>query len=373
MTDNIITYAQKYKDTDFSQMPFSEVDALILCQTAYYDFGEEEQETAEFRHPVSAYMKKERETLLHALVTRNGDDELVEILETGGRHGDLKVANFIDKIDESCDQQFSAITYELPEGEYFIAFRGTDNSVVGWKEDFNMSFQDEIPSQKEAVKYAADMMKRHEGRFYLGGHSKGGNLAVYTAMMLPDEMKDRLICVYNYDGPGFWEEVYQTEAYQKVRPLIRKMIPQGSIVGMILEGDNNYAVVKNKVTGFMQHNAFNWIVKEDSFEILEDADASANLLKGTLHRWLKEMDIEERKQFVDSVFDIIYSLEITTLNEVSVNRKEKTRKLLKHLSKVEPEETKLIFSVLGRFVQASAREMRKNGKRNPKLKTFRLE
>lgn len=373
MTDNILAYAQKYQNTDFSQMPFSEVDALILCQVAYYDFTDEKPEKTEFCHSVSEYMKKEKETLLHALVTRNGDEDLVNVLKNGGRHGDLKVANFIDKIDESCDQQFSAITYELAPGEYFIAFRGTDNSVVGWKEDFNMSFQDEIPSQKEAVKYAADMMKRHEGRFYLGGHSKGGNLAVYTAMMLPDEMKERLVCVYNYDGPGFWEEVYESESYKKIRPLIRKMIPQSSIVGMLMEGDNNYAVVKNKAVGFMQHNSFNWIVTDDRFEILEDADAAANILKGTLNRWLKGMELEERKQFVEIVFDIIYSLEITTLNEVSENRKEKTRKLLKHLSKVEPEETKMVFSVLGRFVQASAREMRKNTKRiTPRPKAFRL-
>lgn len=367
MDHNIITYAEKYKNKTYQEMPFSDVDGLILCQAAYYDFSDEE-ERQEFTQSVSSYMTKERESLLHALITRNGDDQLVEILESGGRHGSLKVANFIDKIDESCDEQFSAITYKLEENLYFIAFRGTDNSVVGWKEDFNMTFQDEVPAQREAVRYAVAMMERYPGQFYLGGHSKGGNLAVYTAMMLPEKMQERLLCVYNYDGPGFWEAVYQSEHYKKIRPKIKKLIPQTSIVGMLMEEDDNYLVVKNKVSGFMQHNAFNWIVMGNRFALQEEADSSSKIWKGALNRWIKGLELQERKQFVTIVFDIIYSLEITTLNEVAKNRKENTRKLLKQLSKVEAEEKKMLFSVVGRLVQISAREMRKNKKEENKIR-----
>lgn len=389
MHQNIITYAEKYRKMTYQEMPFSDVDGLILCQVAYYDFSDAPKDEAslkegkgknieksavekkekEFTHAVSEYMTRNTETLLHALLTRNGDEELAEILKSGGRHGDLKVANFVDKIDSSCDEQFSAITYQLDEEKYFIAFRGTDNSVVGWKEDFNMTFQDTVPAQKEAVAYALDMMERYEGQFYLGGHSKGGNLAVYTAMMLPQEMQNRLCCVYNYDGPGFWEEVYASDRYKKIRPIIKKLIPQTSIVGMLMEEDDNYLVVKNKVSGFMQHNAFNWIVTGNHFALQKEADQTSNILKGALNRWIKGLEMEERKQFVTVVFDIIYSLEITTLNEVAKNRKENTRKLLRQLSKVEAEEKRLLFSVIGRLIQTSAREMRKSRKGLKSLKS----
>lgn len=400
MQDNIITYAEKYRNKTYQEMPFSDVDGLILCQMAYYDFsdvpkdeeiwkestgediekstlekkekgiqGKTEEKKEEFTHAVSEYMTKDTEILLHALLTRNGDEELAEILKSGGRHGNLKIANFVDRIDSTCDKQFSAITYQLDEDKYFIAFRGTDNSVVGWKEDFNMTYQNTVPAQKEAVAYAIDMMERYEGQFYLGGHSKGGNLAVYTAMMLPQEMQNRLCCVYNYDGPGFWEEVYASEHYKKIRPIIKKLIPQTSIVGMLMEEDDNYLVVKNKVSGFMQHNAFNWIVTGNHFALQKEADQTSNILKGALNRWIKGLEREERKQFVTVVFDMIYSLEITTLNEVAQNRKENTRKLLKQLSKVEAEEKKLLFSVIGRLIQTSAREMRKNRKGLKSLRT----
>lgn len=368
---NIVSYAKTYKNTNYEELSFSEVDGLILCQISYYDFALRKMDGTDFHHSVSEYLQADIEGLMKYLVTVSDDEELIKILQTGGRHGDLKVANYIEELDESCDQQFSAITFELPDGDYFIAFRGTDNSVIGWKEDFNMSFQNEIPSQKKAVRYAIDMMERYEGRFYLGGHSKGGNLAVYTAMMLSEKMQERLRCVYNYDGPGFLEEVYQNPVYKKIRPYIRKMVPQTSIVGMLLEEDSNYAVVKSSSIGFMQHNAFSWIVEEERFEILENVDAVSNLFKGTLNRWLQGMGLEERKQFVTIVFDIIGSMGISYLNEASSNRKEKARKLLEYLSKVDVEEKKMVFSVIGRFLQASAREMRNMSKRDRK-KTYRL-
>lgn len=368
---NMTTYAEKYRDISYTEKPFNAVDGLILCQISYYDFELKQLENDGFRHRVSEFMDADTEGLMKYLLTINGDEDLIEVLRRGGRHGSLKVGNYIEKIDEECDQQFSAITFELADGDYFIAFRGTDNSVVGWKEDFNMSYQDAIPSQKEAVKYAIDVMSRYSGKFYLGGHSKGGNLAVYTAMMLPEELQNRLTCVYNYDGPGFLKEVYETEAYKRIRPLVRKIVPQTSIVGMLLEGDNNYAVIKSSSVGFMQHNGFTWNVEGDRFEVLEDVDAISNLLKRTLNRWVNELPMDERKQFVEIVFDIIYSMEISSLKEVEIDRKEKTRKLLKHLSNVEPEETKLILTTIGRFIQASAREMRQL--RRSKGKSFRLQ
>lgn len=367
---NMTTYAEKYRNTSFTVMPFSEVDGLVLCQIAYYDFALMKMEKEDFSCSVSEYLQEDTEELIRYLVTVNGDVELIDILRKGGRHGGLKVANYIEETDLEHDQQFSAITFEVEKGKYFIAFRGTDNSIVGWKEDFNMSHQDAIPSQKKAVQYAIQMMEQYDGKFYLGGHSKGGNLAAYTGMMLPEHLQERLICIYNYDGPGFLEEVYEKAEYKRVRPMIRKMIPQTSIVGMLLEEDSNYAVVKSSATGFMQHNPFTWVVEDDHFEILKDADAISNHLKGTLNRWIKEMEIEKRKQFVKIVFEIIDSTGISNLGEVSVNRKEKVRKLLEHLSHADPEETKLVFTTIGRFIQASAREFRQQAKERQSKQPF---
>lgn len=370
---NITAYAERYQDSDFDSMPFSEVDGAVLCQLSYYDYEDERMQEEGFCYPICELLEKDPQSLLKGMLTVNGDEELIEVVRKGGRHGSLKIANYVNQLDLECDQQFSAMTFELEKGVYFIAYRGTDNSVVGWKEDFNLSYQKEIPSQKAAIAYAMNMMKKYGGRFYLGGHSKGGNLAVYTAMMLPKEQRNRLECVYNYDGPGFFGEVYEKEEYRNVRTLIRKIIPQGSVVGMLLEEDNNYCVIQSDGVGLMQHNLFTWRIEDDRFEILEDVDSVSNLLKGTMNRWMKEMETAERKQFVDAVFDIIYSMGVHTLNEMTSNKKEKIRKLLQYLSHIDAEERKMIFATFGRLFQVTAREARKLRKRSkPKTANFKI-
>ena len=161
--------------------------------------------------------------------------------------------------------QFAAMTFDLPDGSSYIAFRGTDATIVGWKEDFNMAFQYPVPSQAEAADYLNEAARHCRGKLYVGGHSKGGNLAVYAAANCRPDVSARLARVFSHDGPGFLEQALQSEAFRQVLPKIEKTLPQSSMIGMLLEHQENYKIVKSSSISIWQHNPFSWEINGDDF------------------------------------------------------------------------------------------------------------
>lgn len=356
-TGNMLTFAQQYQAYTFEALPFCAVDSLLLSTISYYNYKGSPFEKDGFFAPLKDYFSEKENLLPPGILTLKGDQRLVPVLQEGGRHGDLRAGFHEEELDAESDKQFAAITFELGDGQYYIAFRGTDNSVVGWKEDFDLSFLDAIPSQKAAVSYAIRVMEQVPGRFFLGGHSKGGNIAVYCAMNLPRPLQMRLIEVYNHDGPGFFPEVYKSKGYQNIRPFIRKTVPESSFIGMILEEDDNYLVVRSTEDNLMQHDPYSWVVQEASFvftDKLDDLSQSANRAFG---RWLKELDFEKRKRISDIIFDIISGTGIQIFYELKEKRLEKIKLLVESLADLEPEEGRLVREALKRLLSISASEL----------------
>lgn len=358
MPDNMVSYAKQYFGLDYDRMPLTEIDSLILSQVVYYNYAGTLFDGPEFKLRLCDFLKEHPEGNKEWEMPMNEDDDLIRLLQMGGRHGNLFGCHFLAVKDDDAEKQFGALTFKIKEGLYYIVFRGTDNSVTGWKEDLNLSYRDVIPAQEDALAYARKVMDQYEGRFCLGGHSKGGNLAVYTAMNLPDEYQERLVAIYNHDGPGFAKHVYESEKYKKIRPMIHKTIPESSIVGLLWEEDDNYKVVKSKTIGPWQHITYTWIVEDDKLLEIEDVDRFAKHMQKTLERWIDELEPEERKQFIDTVFDAISKTEMERFQDFGTETFKKMKRFVEGVAEMPKEEKKHVFQAFKQLLKISTEEIK---------------
>ena len=188
---------------------------------------------------------------------------LYPVLANSVRFGNLYISDFINKKDVEQEKQFSAITVHLPNDYIYVAFRGTDNTIVGWREDLNMCFSDTVPSQIDAVNYLNSIAKKYDNenlKIFVGGHSKGGNLAIYAAAFCDLKFQEKIVTVYNNDGPGFSENIVDTEEYRRILPKIQTFMPQTSIIGRLLNHKEKIIILESTQTGIMQHDLYSWQV-----------------------------------------------------------------------------------------------------------------
>lgn len=357
---DILTYAQTYQEQSFKEQPFNIVDSLILCQLAYYKYEGSSFEKIFFDKKLCDFYRNNTpdRIILKGMLTREGDEKMIPLLSTGGRHGDVRACRYVEKLSVEEEIQFAAITFEISKGEYFIAIRGTDASVVGWKEDFALSFQTEIPAQKAAFEYVYETMLALPGKFYIGGHSKGGNLAVYAAMNLPENVQKRVKAVYSFDGPGFLKEVYEQANYRTIHHAVHKIIPRSSVVGMILEEWAEHKVVQSCRELYMQHNPYTWQVEGTDFLYMEGEDAFSKMVKRTFDGWLEELDWNERSKIIGTVFRVIEETGITSFYELTEQKVDKIKRILDGAAQIEPQERKRIHLAVKRLLTIAKEELK---------------
>lgn len=373
---NILTYTELSRDRNYDSHPFTEVDSLVLSQIAYCDFSGSPFGEERFSSSLEDWFCQEQgRRTLPGMMTADHIHALMNILSNGGRHGSLKAAHYVSIMDLAHTKQFAAITFQIAPEVYYIAFRGTDNSVIGWKEDMALYYLPEIPAQGAAREYAARVMERLPGRFYLGGHSKGGNLAVYSAARLPAQLQERVITVYDHDGPGFPEAFYKAEGYQAIASRIHKTLPRASVIGLLLEDGAGYHVADSTAEGLLQHDVFTWVLDEDHFNYLPEVDPVALHVDLALTQWTEGMDLETRKRLVDLIFDVIFATGIKVFVEMKEDTRQHFQTIMSELKKLTPEEKKLMHDALVRLLTISAGETRDLLDREvgQKLEQLRLE
>jgi hypothetical protein len=217
--------------------------------------------------------------------------------------------------------QFSAMAFALENGDTVVVYRGTDDSIVGWRENFNMSFIYPVPAQKEAVAFLEYVASKTNGRIYVTGHSKGGNLAVYAGVKASAQARQRIEKIYSNDGPGFDQAFISGTDYKSMRGKIVSILPQSSIVGMLLENVNNYTVVKSNSVGLFQHDGLSWAVMGDKFIHLDSLTKNSQKVDQNMKKMLAGMTREERQHFVEALFDAIESQTgATTLTELNSDK-----------------------------------------------------
>ena len=274
------------------------------------------------------------------------------------RFSQMKALGYTNQIDDEKQSQFSAITFLLDNGDVFITYRGTDDTLVGWKENFNMSFMQPVPAQHEALSYLEKVGAILGGDLYVGGHSKGGNLAVYAAVKCAPQLKERIISVYNNDGPGFSRDFIDSSDYKNIRGKIRTLVPHSSVVGMLLEHEETYEVVKSNATGLLQHNGFSWEVLGGKFIHLDTVTNESRLIDSSLKEWMNGMSIEERERVVDSIYETLSATNAKTLTELSADRV----KLVKLWGTLDSESRNVILKCISILIKQGG-NLRKKQKR----------
>ncbi len=303
---NIFDYIKWRGDLTFSQDPFNAVDALVFSALAYIRYaGDVETQP---RMPVS--VKKAADVLFsmpdyESRARVQHDLDLLHLAAQSRRFGESRICLYRDEFIPEQETQFAAMTFLLDEGSMVLAFRGTDNSLVGWKEDFNMTFQQTIPAQRLAAQYTRDVALEFSNPMHLAGHSKGGNLAVFAAARSSPMVQARILSVSSNDGPGFTKYLMGDPGYLAMVPKIKTYIPQSSVIGMLLEHEEPYTVIRSKTVGILQHDPYSWEVLGREFIPVQEVTETSLFLDATIKTWFAEMTNQERNQLVDVMFTLL--------------------------------------------------------------------
>lgn len=316
---NILDYIQTQTD-DFIKTPFNEVDSVIFAQFAYLYFDRFISTTAQDKQwqPISClYKAEEFDYMLHDTLYFNDNKRLLASLCASARYRDVMMNYYDSKFDVKTQEQFCAVSFMLPTKEVVVSFRGTDSTVIGWKEDFNMLYLSPVPSQISAVNYLETVAEKTGANIYVTGHSKGGNLAVYSALFCKKEIRDKIIRVYDLDGPGFDSHIWQdhNEEVEQIKEKITKIMPEGSFVGVLLYNQIQPKPIKSSSIGMLQHETYTWQINENEFVSTQSMSTHVKNIDKTIDTMLSELSTEQRKLVVETVFSVIEKTNALRLND----------------------------------------------------------
>lgn len=351
---NVFGYLAREFET-LDERPLGDVDSLALACASYYRLPPEAASARGAEGiPVTDLLRADWVSGMTAgLWDPEGLSRLLVCVAASPRLRELRVCHYVEDFDEAAEKQFSACTLRLPGGGAYVSFRGTDNTLVGWREDFNMAFETGVPSQRAATAYLERVAPTVSGPLFAGGHSKGGNLAVYAACTCSDAVAARLARVFSHDGPGFTAETLASEGWRARADLVSKTVPRSSLIGMLFEQQEDYAVVDSSVTGVSQHDPFSWVVEGSDFVRLEGIGRGAGFVDETLNGWISSMTREERAGFVDTLFSVLSAGGEATFAELAGNWQSSVPAMLHELGGLEPGRREHIMRALALLLRAA--------------------
>ncbi|MBQ8356951.1 MAG: DUF2974 domain-containing protein [Clostridia bacterium] len=357
---NIFDYLDWRGDLSFGSVSLCPVDALIFSLLPYIRLegivppspGAEPMRLAD---AAAAFLLTEEGSKL------TGDRlKLLKSLQSSPRFAPLRLLAARKELDATSGMQFAAITILLPGQNLFVSFEGTDDTLIGWQEDFRMTYECPVPAQIRAAAYLREVAAAHPlRRIFVGGHSKGGNLAMYAAVHCGPEHRHRIRAVYNNDGPGFCDDTLSSPEYAEIRNRIHTYLPQSSIVAVLLEHDDNYKIVKSTAMGLLQHDPFSWQIKGADFEYTDTRTAFGQDTEAIIDRFVNELSPERKRQFCEALFTILESTEQDTVSGITGNKLQSIRKILGSYAELDPEVRTILndsFAALNRSRKAVRKE-----------------
>ncbi|HFH9836985.1 TPA: Mbeg1-like protein [Streptococcus suis] len=348
---NLLTYIEESQYDTFYDQPINKLDILALTELSYlpfdnlvpYTFTETGirldylakvfEETYQNNFPPFSMVTKSRLTLLSLLAKSN-------------RFKHLKAFGFVDDYQLDQEKQFSAISYRMDRQTILTCFRGTDDTIIGWKEDFHMTYMDEIPAQRSASGYLEKLMSSQNGNFYIAGHSKGGNLALYSACQQTSNLQERILAVYPFDAPGLHKKHLEAPGYQAIKDRIHPVIPQSSIVGMMLETPENAQIVQSNTIGLLQHISFSWEVEGNDFKPAPALTSDSLQTDQTFKTWTASLTDEELRNFFDLFFGIFIKAGIERFSDITVNPLQKLQEIDRLRKELSPEEAEMMDKLI---------------------------
>lgn len=320
-------YLDYNKNRSFKDFAFNEADILCLNELGYFCF-EELDASIDFSKEVNLhevltpYVTGEK-PFNHSFLVTEERVKLLQKVVASKRFVNLNLSDYVNDVDAEYERQFSAMVFTLPEiNHHQLVFRGTDDTMIGWKEDFKLTYVQEIPAHRAAVAYLEAYFEKYAGKVTVSGHSKGGNLALYAVAHVNDLLREQIEKVYMLDAPGLQEKGLESDGYKAIRERVTVIRPEESIVGIMLYNDIEPIVVKSNASGIMQHAVTSWQFNEETGELIlaeRQTDLSQNLEK-TFKQWMKELSSQELKILFDILFDTLMSSGIHSINDVTIDR-----------------------------------------------------
>lgn len=360
---NLLDYLDWRGDLTLAQSPFNEVDNLILAELSFVDFKDivpapGEGESVNLRRAADAFFARfpAGEKIDMGVLVPSAIPDMLRKMAMSNRFRDMKLNCFVDWLDVGKGEQFAALAIETGDGSVYLSFRGTDDTLAGWKEDFELACMPEVPAQKKAVEYvkhAARQFPRQKLR--LGGHSKGGNLAVYAGVFCPAAVQRRIIDVWSNDGPGFHDDILDLPEHQRVEDRIHSIVPKSSIVGMLLEHEETYTVVDSDQRGFLQHDGFSWQVMGPHFITLRQVTHQAHLSDQALRELVHAMPVEEREKFVTALFDVLSASGAVTLTDLKADSFKAAGAMVKAMKDLNKETRDGLLNFVGLLFKSNLR------------------
>ena len=362
---NIMDYISWRGDLTFAQSPFNEVDNLILACFSYVNLDRipavTRQKGIELKKLVKEFKK------LHTIKELEADKSFIRLapfmmfeMAESVRFGNCVIRNYVNEIVTEAEQQFSAVEIVLDDGTSYISFRGSDDTIIGWKEDFNLS-TGVVPAQNRAVEYMQRISDKASGMLRVGGHSKGGNLAIYGSVMCKS-VHDKILEIYSNDGPGFSKEFQESPETAEMMPKIIRIIPEYSIIGTLLEHEKQPIIVASTSRGLLQHDGFSWEVQGPGLVRRDSLNKMALRFIEILHKWIDGMDMEQKRLLIEDLFATLQASGYENLSEVQSGGLKSLAAMVKRLDKFAPESRGMMQELLTAICGGWLEQLQENTK-----------
>ena len=346
---NIMDYISWRGDLSFEQSQFNEVDNLILACFSYVNLdgisAVTKQKGIGLKKLTKEFMK------LHTMKELEADKSFIRLapfmmmeMAKSVRFGKCVVRNYVNDIVTEAEQQFAAMEIVLEDGTSYVSFRGTDDTIIGWKEDFNLS-TGVVPAQKRAIEYLQKISEHTDGMLRVGGHSKGGNLAIYGSVMCKSA-HEKILEIYSNDGPGFSREFQELPETKEMMPKIIRIIPEYSIIGTLLEHEKEPVIVASYSKGLLQHDGFSWEVQGPALVRRDSLNKTALRFIEILHKWIDGMDMEQKRLLIEDLFATLQASGYENLSEVQSGGLKSLAAIVKRVEKFAPESRGMMQELL---------------------------
>ena len=349
---NMLDYIKEFGHVSFEERAFSEIDALVLTELEYLPLekvvpSDENGENFVTVKEIAEYMQEHKQELFdeNPMMITQERHEVSQVIADAPRVQSLKFFGVVSEWDKDTTKQFAAVTVEVEPSVRLVVFRGTDETLIGWKEDFLMTYSPLVAAQTDAKEYLAKQASLWGGDLMISGHSKGGNLAIYAAATQVEDVQLRIVDIFCFDSPGLYRSVLETKGYQNIVPLAMRYIPQDSLVGLMLESEVPYVIVKSNATGAMQHSAMTWEIEDGQFIKMEKLTKNSQLNDQTFKKWTESVSDEELELFWNVFFELLFSVGIDTVNDLYGEFMHYVQEFLKAAGNMDEEKRELLTRI----------------------------
>ena len=374
----IFDYLKTSQYDSFYDKEFTVLDALALTELAYLPFEDlvpaeiSVQNYISLQHLAEQFEEKFQGKFPPLGMVNAHRLKLLSYLSSFKRYKHIRALGFANDVSLDSQKQFAAITYQIRPKEYLVVFRGTDDSIIGWKEDFHLTYMKEIPAQLAARDYLKEVLDKLDGKVWLAGHSKGGNLATYAACHVETSIQDRVQKVYSFDAPGLHSSIRNSDNFKAIEGKILSIIPENSIVGMMLETPETDLVVKSKTFGLLQHLMVSWEIEGDQFKVVPKVTEDSIQVDQTLKTWTANLSEEELRDFFDLFFGLFIEADIHRFGDITVDTPGKIQKLIENRRNLTHEQATMMDRLSRQLIDTRIQVWKDSLPDLPKLTPFKL-